>query len=208
MLKVFYTYVSDLPTSVEGLTLSEYRLNKLKKISLDEKRKQSIGAELLLNHALKSVFPELKAPHEIYADDLGKIYFKSLPLKFSLSHSGNIAVCAISDENVGIDVEAEIKYKAKISERFFSAGEIQRLRVACDKDAEFGRIWTAKESALKYLGLGLSRDLSSVELINEDTIRLSPENTSLKVMYKDLSGVHISVCTAGEIVQCLEQVKL
>ena len=200
--------MSDLPTSVEGLTLSEYRIGRLKKISPIEKRQQSIGAELLLNHAVKSVFAEIKPPLEICADSLGKLYFKSIPLKFSLSHSGDMAVCAISDENVGIDVEVGIEYKEKIAERFFSAAEIQGLEISADKDTEFGRIWTAKESTLKYLGCGLSRDISSVALINENTVMLSPENTTLKVIYKNLSGAHISVCTAEEKVQSFEHAKI
>ena len=119
-----------------------------------------------------------------------------------------MAVCAISDVNVGIDVEVGLEYKEKIAERFFNAAEIQQLGIAADKDAEFGRIWTAKESTLKYLGCGLSRDLSSVALINENTVMLSPENTMLKIIYKNLSGAHISVCTAEENVQSFEYIKI
>ena len=41
----------------------------------------------------------------IYKTKLGKPYFKSLTVRFNYSHSTNYIACAISNSNVGIDIE-------------------------------------------------------------------------------------------------------
>ena len=195
MLKVFYTKVSDLPASAEGLPISDYRIKKLEKITHPEKRRQSIAAELLLNHAVTSFFPDAEIPCEIHTNEYGKPALKNLPACFSLSHSGDIVVCAISDNEIGIDVEYACGYKAAVVERFFTSHEKLLLDDKEDRDYGFGRIWTAKESALKYLGIGLNRSLASVSLQNNNEVLLVPENKALNLSHRYVSETHISVCT-------------
>ena len=208
MVRVFYTDISDLPSSVEGLMLSDYRLNKLEKISLPGKRKQSIGAELLLNYALCKLHPELEPPFEIDINEYGKPKFTNLSLEFNLSHSANFAVCAVSDKEIGVDAQENTSYNQRIAERYYTENEKLSIERAEDKDYEFSRIWSAKESAVKYLGLGLSKSLDLVYLKNKNTILVEPEKNELNFFHTFIKNLHISVCGNWEEDICIEYVDL
>ena len=209
MLKVFYTNVSALPVSVEGLPLSEYRLKQLERIIVPEKRRQRIGAELLLNHAVKSVFPEQEIPLDIYTDSYGKAFIKNFPFFFSLSHSGDYAVCAVSDAPLGIDAEHGVSYRAAVARRFFTVAENRFIDQASDKDYEFGRIWTAKEAALKYIGQGLNRSPATVEMQSHDSVLVEPEKLVLNLEHVYIRGCNISVCSALDMKgMCFTEVEL
>ena len=87
----------------------------------------------------------------------GKPYFDDSPLKFSISHSGGIVACAVSDcGEVGVDVEtANISQKKalKLADRFFTDDEIREVK----RDPQtFTRIWTRKEAASKFFGENLA----------------------------------------------------
>ena len=195
MLKVFIANISDLPITTEGLCLSEYRLARLDKLSLPEKRRQSIGVEQLLNYAVKTVCPEAETPLSIDADEHGKPMLKNIPFFISLSHSGAYAACAISDSEVGLDIEVDAEYKPAVVKRFFTSLEADMIDKAEDKNFEFAKIWTAKECALKYTGQGLSRSLKSVQLIPNGCLCLEPENILLNLIHKHIMGLGVSVCT-------------
>lgn len=89
----------------------------------------------------------------------------STALQFSVSHSGNQALIAISTERrVGVDIERmdpSVRI-LKLAKRFFSSRESAELLALpeCDQLAGFYRGWTCKESYLKATGFGLSFPLS------------------------------------------------
>jgi 4'-phosphopantetheinyl transferase len=81
---------------------------------------------------------------------------------FSLSHSGELALCAVAEgRNLGVDVEQIRAVSAwrEITDRYFSAGERQALRsLAVDQAREaFFQGWTRKEAYSKALGEGVSQ---------------------------------------------------
>ena len=93
----------------------------------------------------------------------------SSPLHFNLSHSGELALLAVTRiGEIGVDVEhiRPVKDAGHIAERFFSPREsaafksLPRLK----KPAAFFNLWTRKESWLKATGEGLSDSLSQVEV--------------------------------------------
>ena len=89
--------------------------------------------------------------------EAGKPYLdRNVGLFFSISHTKEKLFIDVSDENVGIDAEKNdrsVEY-ASIVKRFSAA---ERLEI-CD-NATFLKHWTAKESAVKWLGGSLSHDL-------------------------------------------------
>ena len=98
---------------------------------------------------------------------------------FSLSHAGrHIAVILAVAENssevprVGIDVEIphERISKEKLASRFFSSEEKTRLAECQYSDREFLRIWTRKESYLKFVGTGLSGGMKEANTENADAL--------------------------------------
>jgi 4'-phosphopantetheinyl transferase len=80
-------------------------------------------------------------------------------LHFNVSHSGDLALLALSGQPVGIDVE-QIKPDfdfAGISQRFFRAEEVAELDATgeASKVQRFFALWTRKEAFLKATGKGV-----------------------------------------------------
>ena len=86
----------------------------------------------------------------------GKPYFADLPIHFSLSHSGTVAILAVSDREIGADVEEMREVDMRLAERFFTAREA--AYVAGDRD-RFFEVWTKKEAYGKWRGDGLAASL-------------------------------------------------
>lgn len=83
---------------------------------------------------------------------------------FNVSHSGEYAVCAAAEQEVGTDIQLAGAFKAGIAERFFAGKEKKRLE-ECSGEEErrllFYRLWSAKEAYVKYTGRGLGGGLES-----------------------------------------------
>lgn len=82
-------------------------------------------------------------------------------VRFNLSHSGDLALCAVTrHREVGVDVEQIAPELAdlRVAEAEFSESEIAALRALPDdaRPAEFLALWTRKEAALKATGDGLA----------------------------------------------------
>ena len=80
-------------------------------------------------------------------------------INYNISHSGNIVICAVSEQAVGCDVELVRDIKQNVAEKYFSEQE---------KKMDFFRVWTAKESYLKMTGEGICPDLKNIEVIFEE----------------------------------------
>ncbi len=82
-----------------------------------------------------------------------KPYFASGPVKFSLSHSGNIWVCAMAYDEVGLDFQlcSSRANLERVARHYFHPREYE----AYLDGVSFYRIWTAKEAAVKLTGWGI-----------------------------------------------------
>jgi 4'-phosphopantetheinyl transferase len=92
----------------------------------------------------------------------------AVPLHFSVSHSGSLALLAFSSDGpVGVDVEweRELPNALPLAERFFSPRERRAVQAArsAERSRVFLSVWTAKEAVLKARGDGLA-GLDQVEL--------------------------------------------
>lgn len=92
-------------------------------------------------------------------DASGRPYVDIPSLYLSVSHSGDMVVCAVSDRPVGIDVE-------KIKDRCFgSADKIcseEELDYINGSAKRFLEVWTAKEAYSKMTGEGIKAILRGV----------------------------------------------
>ena len=86
---------------------------------------------------------------------------------FSISHSGKFAVLAVSEGNIGIDIETKVSSDERVARRCFTEEEQAFAKMSTEN---FLRIWTAKEAVLKFLGTGFSFSPSgfSVLPLNEE----------------------------------------
>ncbi len=100
----------------------------------------------------------------------GKPYAEGLDIHFSLSHSGNLAVCAISDKPVGIDVEQNKKANFNVARRCFTKAELQYVLSRKEKSQQrFFEVWTKKEAYVKLLGTGI-QDFLKFNVVGNKTI--------------------------------------
>lgn len=98
----------------------------------------------------------------------GKPYLADYPeFHFNISHSGQFAVCAVSEREVGIDIQKQCVLHGDIAARFFTKAENTKLH-ACrtkeEQDVLFFRYWSAKEAYVKLTGEGLAKGLAHIEV--------------------------------------------
>ena len=108
---------------------------------------------------------------EIFREEKGKPVFTELPLSFSVSHTGDLWVCLISegDSPVGVDVQNIRKARMeRIMEWYFTEDEISY--VSGEGENAFFQIWTRKEAYAKYTGKGLNKELAKVSTLNNDEV--------------------------------------
>lgn len=97
----------------------------------------------------------------------GKIYFPAHEMFYvNLSHAGDYAACAVDTQEVGVDVEQVRPYRENVAKRIFLPEEIQTLSALEneeEKNLEFTRLWTMKESMAKLSGEGIAMLLSAAK---------------------------------------------
>ena len=123
---------------------------------------------------------------ELVHDSGGHPFFADTDVHVSISHSGDLWVCALSREKAGIDVEI-IRDRAweRISERHFTKRE--KSIVAEEGITGFYKVWTMKEAYAKYEGGGLVNSLNR-------------EITGVHIEYIDIcDGYVCALCTDDKV---------
>lgn len=98
----------------------------------------------------------------------------SLPLRFNISHTKNLIICAVTlEDDIGCDVENTGRNNnvLSIAERYFSSKEIDELFALPEAQQRnrFFDYWTLKESYIKAWGLGLAIPLADFSFEINDT---------------------------------------
>ena len=142
--------------------LTERRREKMRAYAHWDDALRSMAAELLLFHALteSGIDPDCVS---ICETEEGKPYLEGVrDFHFNLSHSGNLAVCAVSSLPVGCDVQEITDVKLDIARRFTPEEyeKIAALTGDMARDLLF-RFWTAKESYIKAVGTGFRTSLNA-----------------------------------------------
>lgn len=118
-------------------------------------------SELILAHALKD-YANIDQ-YDIEYNEYGKPYLKNINnVYFNISNTSNINVCVVSDKEIGVDIESP-KYVSGIFNMVFTKKEKEIVRMSDNKELDFIKIWTMKESYVKLLGVGISFGLKSVD---------------------------------------------
>ncbi|PKH87186.1 4'-phosphopantetheinyl transferase family protein [Colwellia sp. Bg11-28] len=97
-----------------------------------------------------------------------------LPLRFNISHTKNLIICAVTlEDDIGCDVENTGRNNnvLAIAERYFSSKEIDELFALPEAQQRnrFFDYWTLKESYIKAWGLGLAIPLADFSFEINDT---------------------------------------
>lgn len=183
--------------------LSPYRQQKLACLKQEKDRMRSLGAGIALNHALAAYgLEEGSVMYEI--GEWGKPSLKNHPdIHFSLSHSGDYAICSIGNRPVGNDIERIKAGRLKVADRFFTPEEL-KFMYAAQEEAEIVQrmfcIWTMKESFLKVTGRGISFPLNSFSIEADEEKNGIHVKHSLNKMnyymkeYSEIPDYRVAVC--------------
>ena len=194
--------------------MDDRRKEKIDRLKNDSDKYLSLGAGTLI----KTVLAEAGINEfELEYGENGKPYIKGRKdLFFNLSHSGKYAALSVSDKEVGIDIEKNKKFESSLIKRIFDEKEIafagdvlsgaEAFSATCTRNADalYTGLWTAKESVMKYFGIGLGMDPAKIHIeMNADMqhLRVIARNhdcSSLFVHRYELGDYQISVCSEYE----------
>ena len=202
MIYIYYSYLSE--ENHESLLkndLPKFPVDYQEKIKRYRRWQDAqlslLGRKLLFN-GIEEIYRHNALDKVIKQTKYNKPYFDDNLIEFNISHSGDIVVCALSDEHeIGIDIEIikdiEIDdFKFQMTEK-----EWDKIIISNNKKNAFFDYWTQKEAVIKAHGHGLSLPLKSFEIIDNKT-KINEENFYLKEikideMYKCYISLKVNI---------------
>lgn len=96
----------------------------------------------------------------------GKPCFRIHPeIRFNISHSGDLVICAVSDFEIGIDIQEKSRMNTdRIAKKVMSPDEHKKYLGSSERQDFFYRVWVMKESYVKWTGDGITRELHSLPM--------------------------------------------
>lgn len=143
------------------LNMPEIIKKRVNDKKLDINQKQTLIGYHLLKYLLSEYYG-LKMIPPIEFDEFGKPFFSNVDLHFNISHSYNLVACALSENNIGLDIQKIVDKNEKLYSYVCNKKELRKITSSDDPKAEFIILWTKKESYLKCLGSGINVDLKDV----------------------------------------------
>lgn len=152
--------------------LSVQRKKQLLSLQNPATARRSLGAGVALAVALQAHGFAGKQEEMLFTRH-GKPYLPHSGFHFSLSHSGNLAICAVSDLPIGADLQEVKPALPKYLHRILSEEEQAYLtRLPKQEQTElFYRLWAKKESLAKWDGRGIRIPFAELSFIEADRMR-------------------------------------
>lgn len=126
--------------------MSEERRLRCDKMRLDRDRRACICADMAIRRLVGRHLGLAADEVVLSANEKGKPYIKGFDAHISISHSGNVVLCALSPYPIGIDVEKIATPPKRL---------VDKLWPLINGDEDFYRLWTAAESYGKLTGDGV-----------------------------------------------------
>ena len=163
MTEVFLLKSGATPMAEEHAELlPRWRRRRLERLRYAPAREASLGAGLLWRYVMERHHIQPEEPIRFL--QAGKpVFAQRDDLHFSLSHSGPYAMCAISDGQVGVDVQQVKPIHMSVARRFhFRERDWLAEQPREEQNHAFFRIWTRKEAWVKAVSqdqlLGLDQE--------------------------------------------------
>lgn len=127
-----------------------------------EDAKRCVMSEALVQYVYRSVRKDIRPPEIVYPFR-GKPYVANDEnFHFSVSHTGMFVAVGYAKEEIGIDIEQVNRPldRKSIAASVFTQEEQRYIFSAPEEQVRllrFAKLWTAKESYLKYLGRGFGK---------------------------------------------------
>lgn len=171
----------------------------------DVAAKTMLYAHILLLELMES-FYGYKWSELIFLQNMhGKPFLKNIPVHFNISHKNELVICALDENNIGIDIEQVRESKIDISPKVLSEKEMKTYKTLSETEKRYYlcKAWTLKESYVKYLGVGLKYPVNEISFELDADGKISSdcdENLFFEQFFLD-TGYSISICTEHEIAE-------
>ena len=149
---------------------STNRRERAKRFYHFDDAKRCLAAGILLKYLLHITE---NAEQIIQYNTYKKPYIQVDNLYFNLSHSGKWVVLAYGKSEVGVDIEEITVEDPGVREWCFSEEECRYIDAGKDRDSSFTKLWTLKESYVKFIGTGLTDDLKNRSVFHPDRNAIS-----------------------------------
>ena len=163
---------------------------RVDKFRFDDDKKRTVAGEMLARKAISEWCKVAPESITFGIKEHGKPYAKGLPVEFNISHSGDMVVCAVDDNPVGIDIEQIRPIDLTVAKRICTEEELIYLFSHAPTAEDFVyttdtavlnrffELWTAKEAYGKYNGIGLINNNTDfikdyIKIIRSDNYILS-----------------------------------
>ena len=201
MIKLYYADIRTcLPCrSKLEKTLPPGRAKRVKSCLRDDDKVRCLAAWLLMARILGT--RGFLAEDELFTGSNGKPYLKNGPF-FNLSHSGFHVLLATGEVELGVDIEEQRADEGPaLAHTAFHASELAALPKK-NSIQHIYDLWTAKESYLKWLGSGLTRETASFEVKLRGRKGFIAERPELNLrLYDAVPGYSMAVCAASILPQ-------
>jgi len=173
MTEIYYAAISELrhtPLMRKYATIfSPDFSDKLTRYRRWQDAQLSLLGRLLLKYGFEKNNVEY-SDHKLFFTKHNKPIIQDHSLHFNISHSGEIAICILSDvADVGIDIEHIHQINLEDFRSQMTNLEWERVLHANCSERAFFDYWTQKEAVVKANGHGLSIPLKSFEVINDSS---------------------------------------
>ncbi|MDO4647668.1 MAG: 4'-phosphopantetheinyl transferase superfamily protein [Eubacteriales bacterium] len=130
------------------------------------KRLEHMIGEELLRVGVKEEWGATLAHEPRSKGEFGKPFFSLRPKNhYNISHSGKYVVCALGNQELGIDIQEHKNVNLpKLSERVLGKEEAEKLLKKPDALKLFFDQWALREAYIKWTGEGLSKDLRKIPM--------------------------------------------
>lgn len=193
-----------------SLSLDEWA--RAKRFRCDRDRDRFIASRAILRQILSRYIDVAAGNIEFDYGAKGKPFLaaQDTTLEFNLSHSGDVALYAVSHHPLGVDVE-QIKSRSRLEQLVRHCLTSQEQNVwqqlpDTEKMVAFLRFWTCKEAYLKAVGLGLTQAMTEIEvefcpqpILRQDPHRLAAAWTLQELTLGD--GYVAAIAVAGRDLQ-------
>ena len=146
MIKVYYCDDYNFDCEKYICLLPQERVEKYHRLRFEKDRKNCIGAYLLLMKALKEYGID---EFTLGYTETGKPYIKGNPVYFNFSHSRNGFACAVSEKEIGLDMQEVVTPRDTTLRKICTEKEFD---LAAGDSAAFTKLWSLKESVIKKNG--------------------------------------------------------
>lgn len=182
------------------------RREKMAKFKRREAAHVSLLAGLLLQDVVESQCGILPENLELERSLHGKPRVKGTEdFYFNLTHSGDYVVIAYGKTELGVDVERNRHKDLRVARRCYTdaeyryvVGDLSEEQQGAEEcvNKRFFRIWTMKESYLKFTGQGISVPLNSFE-IDVENGKVKNQNAFFQEL--EIQDYHIAVCSKERV---------